>query len=297
MTWSEVARAQHGVVSRGQLRDCGLVDRTISRLLDRQELWPVCGGLFLVRGAPLTYAAQTWGAVLLTGGVLGFDTAGYLWEQAVHQPEHVHVCVLHPIRSHAPSWIRLHRVQVPAFARATRLGLPITSQSWTLLDLVGAARCESDASGLLDRGLQRHWVTPDALDRRLRSCPGRTGNARLRKLRSQLGDGAAARSERLLHQILRGAEIAGWKANHRISLGNGEAAVADVAIPSWRLVIEVDGWAYHSDVDRFRRDRRRQNSLVTRGWTVIRFTWTDLTDRPDYVLATIRNFGAQRDVS
>jgi very-short-patch-repair endonuclease len=55
-----------------------------------------------------------------------------------------------------------------------------------------------------------------------------------------------------------------------------------------RLAIEIDGWAYHSDVDRFQRDRRRQNVLVALGWTVLRFTWADLTQRPGYVTAAIR---------
>ena len=71
-----------------------------------------------------------------------------------------------------------------------------------------------------------------------------------------------------------------------------------MAFPELRIAIEVDGWAHHSDVDRFRHDRQRQNTLVALGWTVLRFTWTDLTDRPAYVIATIRTLlhesGAQR---
>ena len=39
--------------------------------------------------------------------------------------------------------------------------------------------------------------------------------------------------------------------------------------------------------DQFRRDRVRQNRLVAAGWTVVRFTWRDLTERPDYVIATV----------
>lgn len=45
------------------------------------------------------------------------------------------------------------------------------------------------------------------------------------------------------------------------------------------LAIEVDGWAWHSDVDRFAHDRRRRNALMLAGWTVSRFTWQDLTAR------------------
>ena len=39
--------------------------------------------------------------------------------------------------------------------------------------------------------------------------------------------------------------------------------------------------------DRFQRDRTKSNELVRRGWTVLRFTWTDLVERPARVVATI----------
>jgi very-short-patch-repair endonuclease len=38
----------------------------------------------------------------------------------------------------------------------------------------------------------------------------------------------------------------------------------------------------------FRRDRQRQNAVVLAGWTVLRFTWHDLTQRPNEVIAEIR---------
>ena len=68
--------------------------------------------------------------------------------------------------------------------------------------------------------------------------------------------------------------------------------ILDFYCAGLKLAIEVDGMAHHIDVDRFRRDRRRQNALVALGWTVLRFTWADLTDRPGYVIATIHNAGS-----
>jgi very-short-patch-repair endonuclease len=62
----------------------------------------------------------------------------------------------------------------------------------------------------------------------------------------------------------------------------------DLAFPGCRLAVEVDGWAWHIDPDRFQRDRARQNALVLAGWTVLRFTWSDVTERPDRVVAQIR---------
>jgi very-short-patch-repair endonuclease len=105
-------------------------------------------------------------------------------------------------------------------------------------------------------------------------------------------DGAAAHSERVLHRLLRRAGVRGWLPNHEVWSAGELIAVVDVAIPSLRLAIEVDGMAYHVDVDRFRRDRSRQNALVALGWTVLRFTWADLVERPGYVIATILRLAA-----
>ena len=42
------------------------------------------------------------------------------------------------------------------------------------------------------------------------------------------------------------------------------------------------------DVDRFRADRSKGNALVRAGWKLLRFTWHDLINRPEYVVAEIR---------
>ena len=59
-----------------------------------------------------------------------------------------------------------------------------------------------------------------------------------------------------------------------------------VALPE--VAVEVDGWAWHVDAERFRTDRRKQNALVRAGWDPLRFTWHDLDGRPGAVLDEIR---------
>lgn len=59
-------------------------------------------------------------------------------------------------------------------------------------------------------------------------------------------------------------------------------------VPRARVAIEVDGWAFHSDHEAFQNDRHRQNRLALRGWQVLRFTWLDLTEYPERVIATIQ---------
>lgn len=75
-------------------------------------------------------------------------------------------------------------------------------------------------------------------------------------------------------------------------VGGELIAVVDVAFAATRIALEVDGMAPHVDVERFRHDRSRQNDLVAFGWTVLRFTWADLTERPGYVVAMIRRLAA-----
>jgi len=57
---------------------------------------------------------------------------------------------------------------------------------------------------------------------------------------------------------------------------------ADFAVPTARLVIEVDG-GYHSDTMQEHRDASRTRYLEDKGWTVIRFTNEQVESR----LATV----------
>ncbi len=62
----------------------------------------------------------------------------------------------------------------------------------------------------------------------------------------------------------------------------------DFAYPQIRLGIELDGWAFHSGRSAWERDLKRQNDLLALGWILLRFTWTDVTQRGDHVVAEIR---------
>ena len=54
-----------------------------------------------------------------------------------------------------------------------------------------------------------------------------------------------------------------------------------------RLVVEADGFAFHSDRAAYRKDRERMNALERLGWRVLRFTWEDVVRRPEYVVAAV----------
>lgn len=89
-------------------------------------------------------------------------------------------------------------------------------------------------------------------------------------------------AERLLVRLLRAAKVSGWKANFPVC-----GYLVDIAFPIERVAVEVDGWAFHSDQRTFQRDRARQNAIALSGWQVLRFTWLDLTEHPQRVIAEI----------
>jgi len=62
-----------------------------------------------------------------------------------------------------------------------------------------------------------------------------------------------------------------------------------VAFPDQKVAIEVDGWAFHSNAEVFVGDRNRQNNIALLGWKVLRFTWLDLTEYPQRVIAEIEH--------
>jgi very-short-patch-repair endonuclease len=58
----------------------------------------------------------------------------------------------------------------------------------------------------------------------------------------------------------------------------------------WRkakLVVEIDGYTVHSTRRSFERDRRKDRDLQALGYTVLRFTWRELTDEPEAIVAAI----------
>ena len=136
---------------------------------------------------------------------------------------------------------------------------------------------------LMDGALQRHVDMRDALA----GAPSQQGPLRLARRPPTLqaaSDGARSEAERLLVKLLRDAGIRGWKTNYPVG-----GYKVDVGFPVEKVAIEVDGWAFHSDGEAFQIDRERQNAIALLGWQVLRFTWLDLTEYPQRVLAIIRS--------
>jgi very-short-patch-repair endonuclease len=167
-----------------------------------------------------------------------------------------------------------------------RNGLRVTALPLTVVE---AAARRGGGARLMDSALQRHVELPQLWRAHMRT-KGRHGSPAARRLLQAASDGARSEAERLLVKLLRDNGITGWKTNYRVG-----GYKVDVAFPKPRVAIETDGWAFHSSQEDFQNDRERQNKIALLGWQVLRFTWLDLTEYPQRVLAEIR-FATAREV-
>ena len=138
-----------------------------------------------------------------------------------------------------------------------------------------------EGSVFLDRALQRHVSFPRVYRAYCRNL-GAHGSARAGDLLVAAADRADSAAERCAVALLRAAGITGWVLGHPFG-----KYLIDIAFPEAMLAVEIDGWAWHMGVDRFRADRHKGNALVRARWDLLRFTWHDLTNRPDYVVGEI----------
>ena len=95
--------------------------------------------------------------------------------------------------------------------------------------------------------------------------------------------------ETLLRVLLHLAGLPAPETQHEVHEADGSfVARVDFAWPGARLVVEADGFAFHSDRAAYRSDRRRVNALERLGWRVLRPSWEDVRHHPEEVVRTVR---------
>lgn len=145
-----------------------------------------------------------------------------------------------------------------------------------------------DGAGLIDDALRARWVTPHQLLRAVESMRGSPGNGIRRRIAAGSVQRPWSSGERDLHALLFGAGIGGWRGNAWVR-GRRRRYVVDILFPAERVVIELDGWTYHSSSTAFEADRARHNDLTAAGWTVLHLTPDMVRNDPSGVVALIRH--------
>jgi hypothetical protein len=159
-----------------------------------------------------------------------------------------------------------------------------------LLDL-GAVLTIPKVRDALDRGIANRVLTPmDALvELQRRGAMGVRGTAALRALLDGAGVSGSHHPSVLEAKMRRLIERAGLPqpACELVAGINGEYRL-DFVWPELKLVIEVDGWMYHSSFEAFHGDKTRKNALTVAGHAFLNYTWAHVTRTPRAVIEEIR---------
>lgn len=285
LSW--LASRQHGVVTSRQLLDAGFTRRQIERRRASGGLIPVHRGVYLVGHravAPLAFEAAAilacTGAGQARPAALSGRTAGRLFGLPAPASDVIHVTVVGHTRRSLRG-VSIHSINLAPSEVRRYEGLPVTSPSLTILDLGGDE--EADLAAALNEARVEQLVADHELRATLERHPSRKGARRLRRLLT------AERGPRITRSEAERRALA-------LMRRHGLEPETDVPIGPWRVdflfraegvVVEVDGYRYHSTPDRFVRDRRRAADLAARGLLTLSLTWNDLGAEGDAAMARL----------
>jgi hypothetical protein len=106
--------------------------------------------------------------------------------------------------------------------------------------------------------------------------------------------GPESRLTRMLLRLIQRSSLPDPQCLFPVRLPSGVTIHPDLGYPWLKIAIEADGWKEHGKPTGWQGDRDRDNPLQSNGWIVLRLTWYDVTQRPQYCLDTIADALRQR---
>jgi very-short-patch-repair endonuclease len=286
----KIAGAQRNLITLDQLAALGIGRNAIEHRLASGRWQRLHKGVYLIGPAPPTLPARARAAVFSCGegSVLSHRTAAGLWSLLPAGDElHVSVAGRNPGLRRG---IRIHRVtDLPPDQLTIRDDLPLTTPARTICDLAATEPLRDVEAALAEARIHR-LATDRQIKAVIQRARTRPGAPIIRTLLRQEDDSGYTRSkaERRLRDLIHQAALERPLFNAPL-LGY----VVDALWPKQRLIVEVDGYTYHSHRAAFERDRRRDQRLIAAGYRVVRVTWIQLRDRPIETITTIAQALAQ----
>lgn len=287
---AELFASQDGVISVQQANVLGLSAREIHGRVARGAWRPVAIGVYRLSSAPYTERALVRAAAWVHRGVLDRTTAAW-WHGLLRElPEPLTLSMRSPKRP--ARWIDCEvDVKRRSFAAEdlTELaGVAVVSKELAVLGSIGLV---VEPVPFVEELLFQKEVTLASLVSALRRNSGMHGLAPARRLVGLLDSNTQGKAERIFRELLRDHHVQGWDQQHWV-----HGWPLDFAWPELKVVVEVDGFAFHRDHKKFLSDMAKRNALSLDGWLVLTFSYHDLVDDPigclEILLAALRTRGA-----
>jgi len=282
-----IATGQLGLITRDQLKDLGLRRAAIEHAVTRGRLTAIHRGVYAVGHVAPAPLAKEMAALLACGAAafLSHHSAAAVWGFEPSGRGEIEVTIVRRDAGRRRRGIRVHRVGALDHRDIRRhCGIPITSPARTLLD-VAADLSGRELERAFDDGLVRKVITRQGVIAVLDRAPGRRGRGRLAELasiRDRTTTVTRSEAEERFLALVRRARLPEPEVNVRI-----DRYVADFLWRDQRLIVEVDGYAFHSNRRSFERDHERDLVLTAAGFDVLRFTWRQIVEEPELVLVRL----------
>jgi hypothetical protein len=273
--------AQEGVLTRAQALGTGMTDKAIVARLRTRRWRRLQRGVYAAfSGEPLR-PALIWAAVLRGGpdAVLSHQTAAELSGLLAPSEALIHLTV----PSAAPV-DRIPGVVVHYSGRLARARHPVleparTRIEETVLDLGQAAGAVDGALGWIFLACGSRKTTAQRIAVAMALRPRMRWRTDLAMALDVAREG--------VHSLLEFRYLNRVERPHGLPAGTRQSPVRrgmrrqyqDVLYEAFGVVIELDGRAAHPEEFRLR-DVRRDNANVAAGQVTLRYTWTDVTQRP-----------------
>lgn len=287
-----IASRQHGAVRRQQAHQAGLSNAQLRRRVDSGALCQPHPSVFVVNGAPATFRQR------LAVATLSVVDASASHESAARQhhveplpPERIVVTVPHGGSRRAAA-DHVHRTRFLPERHVTVIdGITTTTLPRTLIDLASVVGTDRLAL-TLDNCVSARRVDVGELvaEFHAMAVQGRRGLRVLRRLLEERSDGLAVPAsvlERATLDLIAAHGLPAPVAQWSPPWGGTLIGRIDLAYLEQQVVVEVDGRRWHTRVADFEVDHRRDQLAVMAGWRVLRFTWNQVTRRPDEVAVTL----------
>jgi hypothetical protein len=285
----ERGRAQDGFFTTADVRDAGVSERALRRLLDLGVVERVHRGLYHFAAVPWTWEARQRGACLLAGPDALASHAGAARLLGIPGVRCGRPEITVASKTLVVPDTRIHRTRsLPVCDRTDVRGIPCTTGSRTLIDL--AARLEvpgliaavdaAICAGVAQRGVLH--------ERALALRRGRRGVGPLVAVTAADADGVFwSTMERVFGGHVRSWPIPLPLFNARLE-HDGRTYFADALWPQHRLIAELQGLRFHRTPAQRGRDDERRNAFAELDHRVLVFGWEQVHGDPPVVLATLR---------
>ncbi len=285
----QLAATMHGVLTRAQaLRH--LTPAELRHRLESRAWVCVFPSVYRVEGAPETWRQRLEAFALWAGrrAVLSHRTAAALQGLAGFKEgplDATTTCRARPLEG-----VTLYEVEAFAPKDVVDLqDLRVTSLTRTLFDL--AAGTDSlRLRAAVDQALREKRTSLAKLHAQVDRSTNRQGRPAMGRLLRELEGLDGPTESALEDEALALIEAAGLprpKVQQTVVAGRKQCRL-DLVFVEQRVVIEADGYAWHSGIESFERDRERNNALTARRFRVLHWTWQAIQSRPEELIEQLR---------